>query len=209
MIFRWDGKWFYCLRSQQFISRDVLRVSFLAIFRITTLGGIPLTVSVGISNSSSFNIPNLFDFLSWRPFSGGFGVNAEFFLVFNVMNYSKKLYNFVMLISGALAWSSKYWAVYNHFVKVGILIARVIMFIYIDLENGLQKKRMSLYLFAINNKRDRIYEFISGIYKCDYLSRNLYYLSNIDEIVAHPRGFEPLASWTAIRCSIQLSYGCN
>ena len=27
--------------------------------------------------------------------------------------------------------------------------------------------------------------------------------------VAHPRGFEPLAFWTAIRCSIQLSYGCN
>ena len=68
------------------------------------------------------------------------------------------------------------------------------MFIYIDLENGLQKKRMSLYLFAINNRRDYIYEFISGIYMGDYLSRNLNYLSNIDEIVAHPRGFEPLAS---------------
>ncbi len=54
------------------------------------------------------------------------------------------------------------------------------MFIYIDLENGLQKKRMSLYLFAINNRRDYIYEFISGIYKGEYLSRNLHYLSNID-----------------------------
>ena len=54
------------------------------------------------------------------------------------------------------------------------------MVIYIDLENGLQKKCMSLYLFAINNKRDHIYEFISGIYKGDYLSRNLNYLSNID-----------------------------
>ena len=53
---------------------------------------------------------------------------------------------------------------------------------------------MSLYLFAINNRRDHIYEFISGIYKGDHLSRNLNYLSNIDEIVAHPRGFEPLAS---------------
>ena len=40
----------------------------------------------------------------------------------------------------------------------------------------------------------RHYEFVSGIYKGDYLSRNLNYLSNIDEIVAHPRGFEPLAS---------------
>ena len=59
---------------------------------------------------------------------------------------------------------------------------------------GLQIKRMSLYLFAINNKRDHIYEFISGIYKGVYLSRNLNYLSDIDEIVAHPRGFEPLAS---------------
>ena len=68
------------------------------------------------------------------------------------------------------------------------------MVIYIDLENGLQKKRMSLYLFAINNRRDHIYEFISGIYKGYDLSRNLNYLSNIDEIVAHPRGFEPLAS---------------
>ena len=54
------------------------------------------------------------------------------------------------------------------------------MVIYIDLENGLQKKRMNLYLFAINNKRDHIYVFISGIYKDDYLSRNLNYLSNID-----------------------------
>ena len=44
------------------------------------------------------------------------------------MNYSKQLHNFV---------------------KVGILIARYIMVIYIDLENGLQKKRMNLYLFAI------------------------------------------------------------
>jgi len=33
----------------------------------------------------------------------------------------------------------------DHFVKVGILIARFIMVIYIELENGLQKKRMSLY----------------------------------------------------------------
>ena len=80
------------------------------------------------------------------------------------------------------------------FFKVGILIARYIMVIYIDLENGLQKKRMNLYLFAINNRRDHIYVYISGIYKDDYLSRNLNYLSNIDEIVAHPRGFEPLAS---------------
>ena len=53
---------------------------------------------------------------------------------------------------------------------------------------------MIFYLFAINNGRDHIYEFISGINKGDYLSRNLNYLSNIDEIVAHPRGFEPLAS---------------
>ena len=68
------------------------------------------------------------------------------------------------------------------------------MVIYFDLENGLQKKRMSLYLFDINFRRDHIYEFISGIYKGDYLSRNLNYLSNIDEIVAHPRGFEPLTS---------------
>ena len=82
----------------------------------------------------------------------------------------------------------------DHFVKVVILIARYIMVIYIDLENGLQKKRMNLYLFAIYNRRDHIYVFISGIYKDDYLSRNLNYLSNIDEIVAHPRGFEPLAS---------------
>ena len=81
-----------------------------------------------------------------------------------------------------------------HFDKVGILTARFIMVLYIDLENGLQKKCMSLYLFAINNKRDHIYEFISGIYKGDNLSRNLNYLSNIYEIVAHPRGFEPLAS---------------
>ena len=82
----------------------------------------------------------------------------------------------------------------EHFVKVRILISRFIMVIYIDLENGLQKKRMSLYLFAIINRRYHIYEFFSGIYKGDYLSRNLNYLSNIDEIVAHPRGFEPLAS---------------
>ena len=53
---------------------------------------------------------------------------------------------------------------------------------------------MNLYLFAINNRIDHIYGFISGIYKGDDLSRNLNYLSNIDEIVAHPRGFEPLAS---------------
>ena len=82
----------------------------------------------------------------------------------------------------------------DHFVKVGNLIDRFIMVIYIDLENGLQKKCMKLFLFAINNRRDHIYEFISGIYKGDYFSRNLNYLSNIDEIVAHPRGFEPLAS---------------
>ena len=68
------------------------------------------------------------------------------------------------------------------------------MVIYIDLENGLQKKRMNLNLFAINNRRDHIYEFISGIHKGYYLSGNLNYLFNIDEIVAHPRGFEPLAS---------------
>jgi len=68
----------------------------------------------------------------------------------------------------------------DHFVKVGILISRFIMVIYIDLEIGLQKKRMNLYLFAINNRRDHIYEFISGIYKGDYLSRNFNYLSNID-----------------------------
>ena len=57
-----------------------------------------------------------------------------------------------------------------------------------------EKKRMCLYLFAKNNRRDHIYEFIYGIYKGDYLFRNLNYLSNTDEIVAHPRGFEPLAS---------------
>ena len=57
-----------------------------------------------------------------------------------------------------------------------------------------EKKRMGLYLFAINNRRDHIYEFIYGIYKGDYLSGYLNYLSNIDKIVAHPRGFEPLAS---------------
>ena len=68
------------------------------------------------------------------------------------------------------------------------------MVIYFDLENGLQKNRMDLYLFAINNRRDPIYELFSGIYKGDYFSRNLNYLSIIDEIVAHPSGFEPLAS---------------
>ena len=38
----------------------------------------------------------------------------------------------------------------DHFVKFGILIARYTMVNYIDLENGLQKKHMHLYLFAIN-----------------------------------------------------------
>ena len=64
----------------------------------------------------------------------------------------------------------------------------------LTLRMGYRKTRMSLYLFAINNRRDHIYEFTTGTYKGDYLSRNLNYLSNIDEIVAHPRGFEPLAS---------------
>ena len=63
----------------------------------------------------------------------------------------------------------------DHFVKVGILISRFFMVIYIelDLENGLQKKRMIFYLFAINNRRDHISEFISGIHKGDFLSKNL------------------------------------
>ena len=42
--------------------------------------------------------------------------------------------------------------------------------------------------------REHNFVFSSGKYKSNSLSRYLNNVSKIDDIVAHPRGFEPLAS---------------
>ena len=60
-----------------------------------------------------------------------------------------------------------------------------------DTQGIIYNKRSHIY--KVNTSSSKSSKIVDG-YKDDYLSKNLNYLSNIDEIMAHPRGFEPLAS---------------